>query len=435
MKRPAVPCSSPRDRSSLRLAPHEQSLDGAIRLSESCLPLGSDGDNLTDAFDLALEWSAVAGAIRGEDKLPCTQQNSLPEQASDVSSRSVSISSIGNEATTSAQENKRLSLSEHRSGRQTRREGGNPTYLPLEIMATIISKVITTRSICALNLVVPDWKLCDAKTHQLGESPGTTRIVTYIQGVRFQVGVLFYASGCVHNDHVLTPSVDFDPDAVLVSRAFSSEYTREFYRSNTHVFNLGMGDSTSDAVQAVLGDWRNLQPLRGQRLRAILPFDDEETDIVEKRAGLTPNPVYQHFRHIVVHSPLELMLLNAENFGVPEGSGSQSESDDISNALDLDRSAHLWLSWSQMPKLESLYLDLRIYSHDLNTERRCLSRSQVIDRAREMGRHLQLSVSVLAGLQSYSFNVAYKGITAQDVEKWDEISGEPNWIKIFTLVI
>ncbi|KAI1107978.1 hypothetical protein F5Y14DRAFT_461540 [Nemania sp. NC0429] len=297
----------------------------------------------------------------------------------------------------------------------------------------VISHVITSKPICALNLVVPDWRVCNKEATQPGGSKfsRTTQIVTYVRGPRFQVGTLSYSFD--DNDHIPTPSRDIDPDALLVSMGFSSEYTREFYRTNTHVFNLGIGHLTSETVQAVREGRGHLQPLRSHRLREILPFDDEEVSTVKRKAGLTPTPIYQHLRHIVFHSPLELMLVDAESFGITGDGRSHSriETEALNNALDLDRSAQLWLSWSQMPSLESVYLDLRIYSHDLNTERRCLSKSQIIDRAREMGRHLRLKVLMLAGLQSYGFTVAYDGITAQDIERWDEIDGEPNWIKIF----
>lgn len=453
MKPPVVLCKNSMDRLNSRPATQYQSLNGIRGRSASRSQLGFGGANLTSAFDLALEWSAVPGGIWGEIEPSCTQQESpsgqtgyhigeaspkagysyiecLPHhcRTGDAHLHSVSISSVVDNAITAVEENKRPSPDADKSSRQKRRKVENLTYLPLEMIAAVVSQVLVSKPICALSLVVPDWRICDRKKSQLGNCLGTTRIVTYIRGVRFQVGSLSYAFDHVENDHILTPGTVFDPDAVLVSVGFSSEYLREFYRSNTHVFNLGMGDFASEAVL----DWRNHQPLRSQRLGEILPFDDEDMNIVKRKTVLAPAPIYRYLRHIVVHSPLKLMLVNAESLGIREGGGGQSETEALNNALDLDRSAHLWLSWSQMPKLESLYLDLRIYSHDLNTERRCLSKSQVMGRAQEMGRHLRLKILMLAGLQSYGFHVAYEGVTAQDVEGWDEIGGEPNWIRIFS---
>ncbi|KAI1120903.1 hypothetical protein F5Y10DRAFT_289139 [Nemania abortiva] len=286
----------------------------------------------------------------------------------------------------------------------------------------IISHATVAEPRCALNLVVPDWKICPRENSEPQASSKITRVVTYARGVGVQVGVLSYKY-----EHR-----DFDPNIVALNVSFCSEYTRNFYRNHTHVFTLGTSNLPGGAVEEIIrNDWREAQPLRNSRLKAILPFDDEKIEDAKTRASLTLDPIYRYLRHIAVHSPLELMRVEEKKLGTAEHASSQAGPNTLHDALDLDRSAHLWLSWSRMVSLESVFLDLRFYSHDINTQKKCLSKLQVIERAREMGRHLQLKTLVLAGLQSYSFRVSYEGITARDIEQWDEIDGEPNWIGIF----
>ncbi|KAI0100678.1 hypothetical protein GGR51DRAFT_551410 [Nemania sp. FL0031] len=296
----------------------------------------------------------------------------------------------------------------------------------------VISHVTAAEPRCALSLVVPDWGICPTENSEPQVSSRIVQFVTYARGMGVRVGTLSYNYEHGGNGHVLTPARDFDPNVVALNVTFCSEYTRNYYRNHTHVFTLGTTDLRGGTVGGVLGnDWRDVQPLRSLKLKNILPFDDEPIELVKRRASLTPNPIYQLLRHIAVHSPLELMQVNADSLQMEGDAGGRVDSETLNNALDLDRAAHLWLSWSHMPQLESVFLDLRIYSHDLNTRQRCLSKFQVMERAKEMGRHLQLKILVLAGLQSYSFHVVYEGVTARDIEQWEEIDGEPNWIRIF----
>ncbi|KAI0873484.1 hypothetical protein GGS24DRAFT_490665 [Hypoxylon argillaceum] len=296
----------------------------------------------------------------------------------------------------------------------------------------IISHAQLAEPRCALSLVVPDWEICAGGTSELEKSSRITRIVTYVRSMGVQVGTLSHTSEHGDDDHILTPTRSFDENVVTVNVSFASEYTRNYYRGHTHVFTLGTTTSLpSRAVEEMLGNNGGpLQPLRGQRVKSILPFDDEPFDEATRRKAAA-TPIYQHLRHVAVHSPLELMRVNAESLKWAGHVSHEVDPDTLNDALDLDRSAHLWLSWSRMTNLESVFLDLRIYSHDVNTERRCLAKAQVIERAREMGRHLQLQMLMLAGLQSYSFHAVYDGITARDIEEIDEMNGEPNWIKIF----
>jgi hypothetical protein len=333
---------------------------------------------------------------------------------------------------TELQEKKRPSSEVSSASDQKRRKVGCAPHLPLELVAMIVSQMLVVEPRCALDLVVPDWRICHREYPDLEKSLKISRIVTYIRGTGFEVGSLSCNFEHGEKDHILTSIAEFDHSAVTVSVGFSSEYTKAFYRNHTHVFTLSANDLSGETVEDVMvSDRRDILSLRSRKARAILPFDDEPVDVIERRALPHSAPIYQHLRHIAVHSPLELMQTNAETLWTSERGGEQSDIEAPHTVFDLDRAAHLWLSWSLVPNLETVFLDLRIYSHDLNTERRCLSKFEIMDRAHEMARHLQLKTLMLAGLQSYSFQTEYEGVRGRHIEQWDEIDGEPNWIKIF----
>ncbi|KAI1345368.1 hypothetical protein F5Y01DRAFT_309109 [Xylaria sp. FL0043] len=298
----------------------------------------------------------------------------------------------------------------------------------------VISRLQEAEPRCALNLIVPDWRICGQETSGLEESRQVARILTYTRGDFLQVGSLSCNYGHEDGDHIFTPAARFDPNIVALDERFASEYVQALYRNHTHVFALGINAASAEVHEKVLsGNMKklDLEPLRSQKLRGILPFDDEPADVVKVGAYPDSTAIYKHVRHLAVHSPLELMEPSTHTSGILEDAERQYKVEAVDYVIDFDRSAHLWLSWSKMPKLESVYLDLRIYSHDLNTRRRCIGKDEIIHRAEEMGRNLRLKTLILAGLQSYSFYRVYNNETAQEIEQLDTLDGEPNWIKIF----
>ncbi len=375
-----------------------------MNLSTVCSALGRrrqleiDGEDIADTFDLALKWS------------------------------------MSEVCWTDLQKSKRPGADTRGSAMSPkRRKSESVAYLPPELMSMVISQFLTAEPRCALSLVVPDWRICRGEAPKLDKPQGATRILTYTRSMNFfEVGSLSCSFGHGDRDHIFTPMAYFEPNAIALDEAFTLEYIRTLCHNHTHMFTLGINNIPDEAVDELLQrDRRSLQPLRSQRLRAILPFDDEPTDTAKMRAYQASVPIYQHLRHVAVHSPLELLQESVHTFGMVGNMDNRRNMEAFENALDLDRSAHLWLSWSQMPNLESVFLDLRIYSHTLNTERRCLSKFDIIERAQEMGCKLQLNTLVLAGLQSYSFYAVYNNETAEDIERLDTLDGEPNWIKIF----
>ncbi|KAK5634726.1 hypothetical protein RRF57_010439 [Xylaria bambusicola] len=308
-----------------------------------------------------------------------------------------------------------------------RRKPETVEYFPAEIVSMLISQLLAAEPKCALSLVAPDWNICRGGAVEPDKPMVATRILTYMRGVGIsRVGTLLCQLRHDDKDHIPTPMASFDPKIVALGEGFTTEYIRLLYRTHTHVFTLNINKPSSDVIGILPKDNSgNAQPYRSELVKSILPFDDEPTNSMKMKAYPTLTPIYKHLRHIAVHSPLDLIHMDANALGITSCINKGY------NALDRDRSAHLWLSWSQMSNLESVFLDLRIYSHDANTERRCLSKFEIIARAREMGRRLRLKTLVLAGLQSYSFYATYNGESARDIEQLDTLDGEPNWIKIF----
>ncbi|CAJ2512747.1 Uu.00g008660.m01.CDS01 [Anthostomella pinea] len=269
------------------------------------------------------------------------------------------------------------------------------TQLPSEIISMILSQAMDENPTCALDLLVPDWNICKRETPELEKFLEVTRIVT-------------------------------------LNAAYYGECIRHFHRNSTHVFLLDVAETPISVTdENFLTNWEQLFPLRGQRAQSVLPYDDEPRDVPKHQAPFMHKPMYEDLRHIVIHSPLKLVDVTARSmFKVGDGL-SEADLDSLDNALDLDRAAHLWLSWSRMPRLESVLLDLRIYSQDLNTERGCLSKSMVIEQVQEMGRCLRLKLLVIAGLQSYSLETGCKSLIAEEIEEEDELDGQTNWIKVF----
>ncbi|KAI0484864.1 hypothetical protein GGR56DRAFT_615905 [Xylariaceae sp. FL0804] len=273
---------------------------------------------------------------------------------------------------------------------------------------------------CALDLLVPDWKICRRPNPLLEKQLQISRVVTYIKGSQNESGHLSWSFGHDKCDHVMLPMRHFDDKLALVNAWCNQECFWDFFRHGTQAFHLDEHSS----------------PLRGSRAQGILPYDHEQPGLAGERACYGSTPIFTQLRHILVHSPLRLLGLNARDI---IGRSSQMVDDEPERAglqaleahFDAHRAAHLWLSWSLMPNLRNVLLDLRIYSHDVNTERRILSKWRVIQRAEEMARHLRLELLVLAGLQSYSFATRYDGISAEEIEEAPHIGGEPNWIRIF----
>ncbi|KAI1297605.1 hypothetical protein F5Y03DRAFT_386898 [Xylaria venustula] len=393
-------------------------------------------ENTSDTFDLLLKWPVLDTARMSQARVrEEEEQGSLNNRKLSVGNKPTNIhhdaiNSFANIAREGLRKDKRhaTDMGFATSSKKIKTKG--KAHLPPELMSMVISQLLEVEPRCALSLVVPDWGICRKENSGLDRA---IRILTYTRGTSWsKVGSLSCSFGHGDDDNILTPMARFNPNAAALNEPFSSEYIQASYRSHTHVFTLGTEYAPRVATQDVLAsDCSTLRPLQSQRPSSILPFDDESTNTIKMEACPTSTPIYKHIRHIVFHSPLEFMQVKAHSSGIVWDVESP-DVEDFNIVLDLERSAHLWLSWSRMPNLESVSLDLRIYSHDLNTERRCLSKVDIMHRAAEMGRTLQLKTLVLAGLQSYSFYGVYNGETARDLEQLDTLDGEPNWIKIFS---
>ncbi|KAI1268826.1 hypothetical protein F5Y18DRAFT_423056 [Xylariaceae sp. FL1019] len=201
---------------------------------------------------------------------------------------------------------------------------------------------------------------------------------------------------------------------MMISTVCYVEYLQAFCRTHTHTFPYSSPEF-HDARSILTG----MCPFH-RKAREILPYDDEiifgNLPKLEVKLSLKGTPIYKDLRHIAIHTPLCLV----ENF-LPQ------DDDDLYNALALT----VYVNWSQMPNLETVFLDLRTYSLEQNTDFRLLSKKEIAECAREMGRHLQLKSLLLAGLGSQAFQMGYHGMEDDEVEEEEEIDGQPNWIKLF----
>ncbi|KAI2606568.1 hypothetical protein GGR54DRAFT_644182 [Hypoxylon sp. NC1633] len=332
----------------------------------------------------------------------------------------------------SGTQKRKLEISKGDCQEQKRRKTEMDIQLPPEIMSMIISSAIDSEPRCALDLLVPDWSTCIRGNPELEKELDLTRIVTYTRGVGKQSSTLSTMFGHEYRGDILLSMKSLDDNILRLNAWYCNEAVRSFFQEGTQTFHLGVGDLSDDvAKESSQKSWNKSFPIRGERLKDILPFDDEPIETIKRRMPSGTPYTFRLLRHIVVHSPLTLMKVDACSLAGPDTKISDANLELLDVAIDLDRGSPLWLSWSQMPMLESVLLDLRIYSHDLNTDRGCLCKSDIIGRAQEMSRWLQLKLLVIAGLQSYSFETSYKSYTAERIEEDDEVDGEPNWIKVF----
>ncbi|KAH9886792.1 hypothetical protein F4778DRAFT_757737 [Xylariomycetidae sp. FL2044] len=314
----------------------------------------------------------------------------------------------------------------------------------------VVSNALDVERRCAIELVAPGWRVCERANPRLEEAIEFTSIVTYTRGSELgETGTFSRTYGHDDADHIWLPIKRYDGGIAAVNSAFRADVRRALCQEGTHVFRLGAEDMIDDlrgGDDFLITDMNDCFPLRGRRIRDILPFDDESPAAGEKKLAFQggDRKRFEALKHLVVQSPLEVMGLDARGIAAGAGLANNNSGDGtldlLDRALDLDRAAALYLSWSRMPLLESLVLDLRIYSHDLNRRRGCLRRREVVERAAKMGRHLRLKLLVIAGLRSYDLDEARyyyddAGATtaaaAADVESRDRLHGQPNWIKLF----
>ncbi|KAI1383077.1 uncharacterized protein F4822DRAFT_440765 [Hypoxylon trugodes] len=296
-----------------------------------------------------------------------------------------------------------------------------------EILSMILSNAMGSEPRCAFDLLLSDWSACKKSS-----SGPLMRSIIYTKGTISSASSLWETFEHHDKDHILLPTKTRDERLVMINQLCHNEVVKIFFRQSAQVFELGP-DSLPDNIgeESFLDTWEEAFPIRGRRSRGILPFDDDDFRPPEKSAPFGTPHIYDLLRHIVIRSPLTLLDLDARGLVGPKAKIGYANLEVLDMAIDLDRASPLWVSWSQMPSLESVILDLRIYSNELNTERGCIGKHEIIERAQEMGRWLRLKLLVIAGLQSYMFETSYKSYTMEQIETEDELGSKPNWLKIF----
>ncbi|OTA91080.1 hypothetical protein M434DRAFT_13395 [Hypoxylon sp. CO27-5] len=320
---------------------------------------------------------------------------------------------------------------EDRSG-ERKKQKRKLIQVPPVLVAKVLSYAMDADPTCVLDLLVPDWHVCQRKFRRIERQMEVSRIVTYTRSSDSEASSFRVNFDHDDSDHVFLPTKSFDYRILRLGLFYGNEVIRAFSKESVQVFKF-----SADAIPANITEESFLEPLvnvfpiRGRRTVDVLPYDDETSPRPKKKTPGGETYIFKLLRHIVIHSPLRLMYADARRIVDPDTQISDANLEALDMDIDFDRASSLWLSWSQMPMLESVLLDLRVYSHDTNTWRGIVSKEDVIRRAREMCRCLRLKLLVIAGLQSYSFKVSYRCYTVQRIEEDDEIDGEPNWFKLF----
>ncbi|KAI0140016.1 hypothetical protein F4776DRAFT_615056 [Hypoxylon sp. NC0597] len=301
-----------------------------------------------------------------------------------------------------------------------------------DLVSRVLSYAMDSDPICVFDLLVPEWHVCKRRFPQIEMMMELTRVVTYTRDSDGKASSL--TVNCYHGgrDHVFLPMKIPDHRILTLNRLYHNEALWAFCHEGTQVFRFAM-----DALPANIAEESFLElkgdvfPIRGKRTLDILPFDDELNPRPKRKIPGTETHLFKLFRHIIVHSPLWLMQIDARSIAGPATPISDENLEALDVDIDFDCASSLWLSWRQMPMLESVLLDLRVYSHDKNTCRGIVGKVEVMQQAQVMSRYLNLNLLVIAGLQSYSFRTSYMHYTAERIEEDDEMDGEPNWIKLF----
>jgi hypothetical protein len=313
-------------------------------------------------------------------------------------------------------------------------------YLPPEIVSMILSVALDDdHSECVLHQLLPDEKLCQRGKELIEDDQTRPRIVTYVKGEMGEAGKFSVKERHGEGDHIFLPLKRLDGKLSSLSRQYFRELVDICYSHSLVVFNLKVSaplphQGNEELDKAGPKIWNLLRPLLRGRVRSILPniLDAEPSSTELEKLPFCERHVYTRIRHIAFHSPLSLLELDAQKlFG--NTSLNAAETMALDYQVDLDRRAHLWISWSLMPQLESVLLDLRAYSSRHNTEQGWFGRDEVIASGQEMGRHLRLKLLVIAGLQSNIFEADYEEMEIEEIETVDELGAynDPNWIKVF----
>ncbi|KAI1410890.1 hypothetical protein F5Y13DRAFT_191970 [Hypoxylon sp. FL1857] len=296
----------------------------------------------------------------------------------------------------------------------------------------VFSSAIDSDPICAFDLLVPDWSVCKREDPLLERYLEITRVVTYTPGNDSKASSLNVSFDHDDRDHILLPIKSLDDRLLRLNKRYCNEVVRSFFQEGTQVFRFAADTVPADVLEeSFISSVESVFPIRGRRALDILPFDDEITNPPKKKTPNGETHIFKILRHIVIHSPLSLMDVDARSLVGQDTIIDEANLEALDVDIDFDRASPMWVSWSQMTRLESVLLDLRIYSHDLNTTRGIVGKGEIMRQAREMGRWLRLKLLVIAGLQSYTFETDYNDYTTKRVEEDDGIDGEPNWIKIF----
>lgn len=334
--------------------------------------------------------------------------------------------------------------------------------LPAEIIAKILVMSHELETTCAFRKFVPEWNLCPDEPDRLEARLRVVRFDTYTVRAPGEgdVSTSFRHScrDCMHIPIMRSPlrcySIEYNLDREVV-KAWSGNTLIEFSQTIGNVGSLHdpevmdrMLDTflirDPDAVRMLPFPDRYvracsmayLQPAMGvppPEVKEEKEKDEEEEDEEENVAR--PTFLYERMRHLMLNTNPRLWDQSPVEYGIPASFEPIPEGvlSAIRRRVAEEEFAHLFLDWEEMPRLETLFLDVRKFTrHNIG--------DGVILRAAEALAGKELKLLVIAGLRSYTFYTGPEDLVMRDERRpagEDEDSkeawypGGSAWIRIF----
>lgn len=319
---------------------------------------------------------------------------------------------------------------------------GELPQLPPELVTRILAMALETEPVCAFDLFVPDWNLCSGKHAELEEVLRSTRFDTYTAGEGGQgyVSTTFGHCGidCIHlplMEHrgLLPIEPNLDREMVKEWSSRSVMIFQQKYQKLGPLADPDLADKVGGCFLLRNPDAVKLYPYVDLPGAALLT--------VPAVPGTAPGEgrtifLYERMRHVMFNADSKLFPLGASDFGIMPDHPmdvAQDTIDKVRLRLEVEQFSHLLVNWSLMPRLETLFLDLRKFSWDVLDDM-----AVVEDAARRLaGKGLELLV--VAGLRSYALYPGPAEMVWENcrgpTDRSDFYPGGVDWIRMFKLAV
>lgn len=303
--------------------------------------------------------------------------------------------------------------------------------LPRELITKILALALETEPICAFKLFVPEWHLCPARHGELDSILRTTRFDTYtVRGPdQGDISTTFSHKG---EDCIYLP-VMWDPNGweLPFDEHMHRELVKEWSGRAMMVFGQKAGNLGSLMEPDITKKIRESILLRHPSAVATLPFRDLGADhrqwivppvpgrtLEEEEEAGTAIYLYDRVRHVMLNTDPTLWSLTAAEFRHPDDelSGVSEETlDAVQVRLEEEQFAHLFARWHSMPRLESLFLDVRQYTKHSFED---VEEKTMRDAAEGLA-GMELDLLVVAGLRSYASYPGPEEMVEEDLKAGD----------------